>query len=413
VSAEYNASQKVGNHIVSLRKTAGLLAAFGLMVGLIGGGIGAVFTDQVTADEQISVGTFECLIVEPSDGIIAGDGKSVSYTAPTIMSSAPGSAPFSFTVAATGSIPAVLQVSTSPVSAPFSIIGAPFADQVVAYPGTYTYNTGVQWAELTSDNEGATGTVTWTIDCVEAPPESLVIFDNTPAVLPGNLASYGPEAYSYNEWGAGETFAGTARNLATATVTMSSWACESGAWTTNDCATTPGATFSVPITFKVYDVGAGNTVGSVVATKTQTFDIPYRPSADAVNCTGGDAGKWWDGATCFNGKAVNITFTFAGEDLSNTAIFGISFDTSNYGYTPLATTNNPTDSLNIATYPGTGILTAASVGSWLPDNQSTYLSTGPANGPAGAFAGPVTQMPTGPGDHFVGYMPAVKITATN
>ena len=139
------------------------------MVGLIGGGIGAAFTDRVTAEEHISVGTFECLIVQPSDGIIATDGKSVSYTAPTIMSSAPGSAPFSFTVAATGSIPAVLQVSTSPVSAPFSIIGAPFADQTVSYPGTYTYNTGVQWTELTSANEGATGTVTWTIDCVEEP----------------------------------------------------------------------------------------------------------------------------------------------------------------------------------------------------------------------------------------------------
>jgi hypothetical protein len=194
---------------------------------------------------------------------------------------------------------------------------------------------------------------------------------------------------------------------------MSSFACQTGGWNTSDCVTTPGATFSVPITFNVYTVAPGNAVGSLIATKTQTFNIPYRPSADATNCTGGNAGKWYDGAACFNGKAGNITFTFAGEALPNSAIFGITFDTSNYGYSPLVSSGNPTDSLNVATYPGTGILTAPSVGTWLPDGQSTYLSTGPANGPSGPFAGPVTQMPTGPSDNFDGYMPAVRITATN
>jgi predicted ribosomally synthesized peptide with SipW-like signal peptide len=160
---------------MTLRKTAGLLAAFGLMVGLIGSGVGAVFTDQVTAEENINVGTFECLIVAPSDGVISGDGKSVSYTAPTIMSSAPGSAPFSFTVAATGSIPVVLEVSVSGATGPFSVIGAPFADVPLAYPGTHTYNSGVQWTELSSVHEGASLTVTWTIDCVEAPPPVTIV----------------------------------------------------------------------------------------------------------------------------------------------------------------------------------------------------------------------------------------------
>ena len=397
---------------MSLRKIAALLAALGLIVGAIGSGVGAQFFDSVTANEHISVGTFECKIVSPSDGIIAGDGKSVTYTAPTIMSSAPGTAPFSFTVENTGSITDVLTVSVSAVSAPFSIIGAPFAPVTLTYPGTHTYNTGIAWSELSNANLGTSGTVTWTVNCGENLPA--VIFDNTAAELPGNLPSYGPEAYAYNEWGPGGTFAGTARNLATATVTLSSWACQSGAWYSNDCLTTPGATFSVPIRFNVYNVGLGNTVGSLIATKLQTFNIAYRPSADATNCTGGNAGKWYDSgsATCFNGRAQNITFNFAGEALPNTAIFGITFDTRDFGYSPSGVTG-PTDSLNIATYPGTGILTAPSVGTLLPDGQSTYLSTGPAGGPSGAFAGPVTQMPTGPSDNFVGYMPAVQITATN
>jgi predicted ribosomally synthesized peptide with SipW-like signal peptide len=155
---------------MSLRKTAGLLAAFGLMVGLIGGGVGAVFTDQVTADETINVGTFECLIVAPSDGIIAGDAKSVSYTAPTIMSSAPGSAPFDFTVKNTGSIPAYLTVTVSPVGAPFSVIGAPFAAVPLGSLATHTYATGIAWGALSSVNEGTSGTVTWTVTCAELPP---------------------------------------------------------------------------------------------------------------------------------------------------------------------------------------------------------------------------------------------------
>lgn len=393
------------------RKIAGLLAAFGLMLGLIGSGVGAVFTDQVTAQENISVGTFECLIVEPSDGTIAAGSKSVTYTAPTIMSSAPGSAPFQFTVKNTGSIPAVLQVTTSAVSPPFSIIGAPIADAPVAAGGTHTYNTGIQWTELSSANEGTSGSVTWTINCVEG--SGPTVFGNTPAVLPGNLPSYGPEAYAYNEWGPGVTLAGTERKLTTSTVTLSSWACESGSWNGLDCLTTPGATYPVDITFKVYNVGAGNSVGSLIVSKTQTFNIPFRPSADNTNCTGGNIGKWFNGTTCFNGLANNITFTFAGQTLPDDVIFGITFNTDNYGYTPIGGSGAPTDSLNIATYPGTPGDAAPATGAWLPDGHSTYLSDGPAGGPANAFAGPVTNMPTGPADDFSGFMPAVSITAVN
>ncbi len=49
---------------MSLRKIAGLLVASGVTIGLIGGGVGAVFHDQVTARENIDVGTFACKIVD-------------------------------------------------------------------------------------------------------------------------------------------------------------------------------------------------------------------------------------------------------------------------------------------------------------------------------------------------------------
>lgn len=170
---------------MSLRKSAGLLMAFGLMVGLISGGVGAIFTDQVTAEENISVGTFECLIVEPSDGTIAGDGKSVSYTAPTIMSSAPGSAPFSFTVQNTGSIDALLHVTASPVGAPFSSIDAPYADVHVAASATHTYNVGLEWGELTNDNLGDSGTITYTVSCGEVPANAPMASTNAANITNG------------------------------------------------------------------------------------------------------------------------------------------------------------------------------------------------------------------------------------
>ncbi len=153
---------------MSLRKVAALLAAFGLLVGLIQSGVAAQFTDQVIATQNINVGTFECKITDATAGaVIAGDAKSVSYTAPTIESSAPGSAPFFFTVQNTGTIPDVLTVTTSPVSSPWSIIGAPFASVPLASLQSHTFNTGVEWSQLDNSNLGQAGSVTWTVDCGE------------------------------------------------------------------------------------------------------------------------------------------------------------------------------------------------------------------------------------------------------
>ena len=51
---------------MAIRKFAGLAAGFALAVGLIGAGVGAQFTDQVTANQNINVGNFQCMIVAPS-----------------------------------------------------------------------------------------------------------------------------------------------------------------------------------------------------------------------------------------------------------------------------------------------------------------------------------------------------------
>jgi hypothetical protein len=395
---------------MSLKKIVGLLAGFALAVGLIGAGVGAVFTDSVTAKQNINVGTFSCVISDGGGGVISDGGHTVTYSDFTIMSSAPGSDPFHFTVKNTGSIADVLTVTPSGLGDPaFSVIGDPFAPVSLASGDTHLYNTGVQWTVLSNTNLGEKGSVTLTVNCGEqaAATAGTVIFDNTPTVVPASLPSYGAQAYSFNEWGGGVTFAGSARKLSTATVIMNSWACQSGDWTVPQgspgaCVTTPGATYSVPITFNVYNVSAGN-VGSLITSKTQTFAIPYRPSSIAGGTAWNVAGN--------HGYNVPITFTFSGQTLPDTAIFGITYQTLSSGYPALGGTSGPADSLNIAVYPGTDVAAQAVVGTWLPDDTHSYV--GVRGTPTMIGNAAVANMPTGASDNFVSQMPAVQITATN
>ncbi len=161
---------------MSLRKAVGLLTGFALAIGLIGAGVSASFTDSVTAQENINVGTFSCGITATSAGGQLGApgangyAHSVTYTAPTIMKSVASSLPFSFTVLNVGSIPDVLTVATSAVTTPpWSIIGAPFAPVALASGASNVYNTGVSWTELGNGDLGAHFTVTWTVNCGEVP----------------------------------------------------------------------------------------------------------------------------------------------------------------------------------------------------------------------------------------------------
>lgn len=189
-----------------------------------------------------------------------------------------------------------------------------------------------------------------------------VIYDSTVTPLPGNLPSEGMEAFGLREFGDGITFAGTARKLVNVKVTLSSFACQSGKWSTGDCATTPGATFSLPVTFNIYN--AGNPVpGSQIATVTQTITAPYRPSADPVNCTGANAGKWYDANSgmCFNGQAFNVSFDFSSLNvaLPGSVVFGVAYNSTHYGPNPIGesaacfstTAGCPYDALNVALAP--------------------------------------------------------------
>jgi hypothetical protein len=199
----------------------------------------------------------------------------------------------------------------------------------------------------------ATALVVVAGSALAAASQSAVIFDSTVNTGPkSNLPSYGPEAYSAAQIGGEVTLAGTKRKLSSAVVTLSSWACVQGHWTSG-CVTPTGAKYSLPITLNIYDASSGQ----LLTSKTQTFDVSYRPSANPAKCP--VPTKWYSTTekACFNGLAQNVTFTFDGTTtLPNTVRYGITYRTSHHGSTPIGDQEdcNSTlagcfyDSLNVA-----------------------------------------------------------------
>ncbi|MBK5332182.1 MAG: hypothetical protein JJD93_09435 [Ilumatobacteraceae bacterium] len=184
---------------------------------------------------------------------------------------------------------------------------------------------------------------------VQAAPDPDAVYDSI-GVVPGNVASVGFEATSTSEFGDRIQVGPGPRQLSSVTVLMSSWACQTGGWTGPiACSTTPGATFTHPLTLTLYADNGTASPGGALATMTMNATIPYRPSADPVNCTGG---RWFNGTTCYNGFAYPVIFQFpAGTALPSRLIWGIAYNTSNHGYSPIGPaacgTNCPYDSLNV------------------------------------------------------------------
>jgi hypothetical protein len=187
-------------------------------------------------------------------------------------------------------------------------------------------------------------------------PRSVLYTSTQPGVA--NLPSVGVEAYSFNEIG-DEVLLRRVAKLKSVAVTLSSWACQNGAWNTGDCQTTPGATFQTPITLNIYKASSTDpnshvtTPGGLLATVTRMFTIPYRPSA-SPHCTGAQAGEWFkNGQGCFNGIAHSIGFTLTGlkTKLPKDVVLGVSYNSDHSGPNPLGQSNSPTDALNVGLSP--------------------------------------------------------------
>jgi hypothetical protein len=168
-----------------------------------------------------------------------------------------------------------------------------------------------------------------------ASSQAATIYDSTVNTGPkSNLGSYGLESSSVAQIGGKVTLNSSKRKLTSATVTLSSWACPIGHWGDADhlCVTPTGATYSLPITLNIYDA-QGNTLTS----KTQPFNVAYRPSANPAKCPATPT-KWYSTTDkkCFNGLAQDVTFNFDGTTaLPDNFSYGISYGTSHHGSLPI------------------------------------------------------------------------------
>jgi hypothetical protein len=200
--------------------------------------------------------------------------------------------------------------------------------------------------------------------------------NNAPGPLPPNVQSLGYQATQTSEFGDLISFAGTDRSLTTVTLVMSDWA----------LASTYGSmspTWSHPITLNLYNVNNGGpnpAPGTLIATETQTFAIPWRPEADPTCPGGGTAWRASDGK-CYNGMAFAITFNFAGTTVPNSIIYGVAFNTNTWGYQPIGKPG-PYESLNF----GGNDSAPPSVGS-RPFPDTAYWNTATAGNYADGGAG--------------------------
>jgi hypothetical protein len=190
-----------------------------------------------------------------------------------------------------------------------------------------------------------------------------VLFDSIPVPYPGGFPSLGYQATQTNEFGDHIQLVASGQKLGTAVLSLTNWACEndftpngSGGWTPDrasgePCISAPGTSFEHPITLNLYNVDTSGSVpalGSLITSKTEDFDILFRPSSDFANC--GDT-RWYDpvAGACYNGYAFNITFDFSGDNITlpQDVIYSVVYNTQTYGPAPIGA-GGPYNSLNVS-----------------------------------------------------------------
>ncbi|HUJ15401.1 MAG TPA: DUF11 domain-containing protein, partial [Thermoanaerobaculia bacterium] len=195
-----------------------------------------------------------------------------------------------------------------------------------------------------------------------SPSMAVIIYDNIPAPLPPNVVSEAFQADHTSEFGEFIQFAGTSRKLTTVNVIMSDHA-QAQDYTGPNAGNCPASSactatgWSHPITLNLYNVdnsGPTPAPGTLIATMTQTFAIPWRPNDDLVNCS---PGQWFNAAnsTCYTGVAFPITFDFTSMNITlpDQIIYGIAFNTETFGNPPL-NQSGPYISLNVGVNTSTG-----------------------------------------------------------
>jgi len=191
-----------------------------------------------------------------------------------------------------------------------------------------------------------------------------ILFDTIPSNhLPGSYPSQGVECCGLVKQGAELDLVApisSSTQLSSFTVVMEDWAKYADIAANNYPMTGISYntnTWTYPITLELWSTDAT----TLLATKTQSFAIPWRPTSDTTKCTalthgdcgGGDFG-WYDknSKQCFCGNAFDITFDLSGVSISGTStyssiVFAIAYNTATAGPVPNGVAG-PYNSLNVA-----------------------------------------------------------------
>lgn len=210
------------------------------------------------------------------------------------------------------------------------------------------------------------------------------IYSNIPTPLPAdfitpdNNTSIGFEAYGASEFGGiVQPDLTNGSVITSATVVLSNWAYESlyNSYVTatptisdpsNPNGGDPNANgyganslgYYVPLTLSLYNVNSDGSVGSVIATDDIDAFIDWRPPSNGCLSPDGSNDGYQIGGTgtCYGGDAQAVQFSFDAP-VSGDFIYGLSFDTQDYGSDPTGV-DGPYDSLNLALTldePSTGV----------------------------------------------------------
>lgn len=199
-----------------------------------------------------------------------------------------------------------------------------------------------------------------------------VLYNTIPNPLPPNVVSLGYEATSTAEFGGLVRMAGSGSSftLSSATVVMSDWALAADY-------ESESAGFDQLLTLTIYGVGPGDTVGAPIATRTVNASIPWRPPSDP----GCSDDRWLaPNGNCYYGLAVEVSFDLTGVMIPSEVIYGLSFDTQNYGANPTGVPG-PYNSLNfglVSTAPSVGSNPLPGTAYWNTSHAAFYSDGGAA-----------------------------------
>jgi hypothetical protein len=202
-----------------------------------------------------------------------------------------------------------------------------------------------------------------------------VIYNSIPAgTLAANYTSQPYQAQQVSEFGDRVGFAGSARQLSSASITMSMWARYED-WNTGGqyygTGAYAGAGYTQSFTFNIYNAGTGSTPGSLIGTVTQSKYIQYRPTV-------------WASA---NGIAQTISFDLSGLNITlpESIVWGLAFNTQTYGTSPTGA-NGPYNQLNVC-YNQSSTYAPANGGVTLGTNDTSTKFINAANNASGQYGG--------------------------